>query len=70
VSRRVTLALAAIATALLLVAALAVDRPGSSAWVPAVLLAAAAVAGAVAVIGAWSSPRAQSSADGSVAGPT
>lgn len=69
-SRRVTLALAAIATALLLVAAMASDRPGSSAWVPALLLAAAAGASAWAVVGAWSRPRAQSAADGSVAGPT
>ena len=69
-SRRVTIGLTALATALLLGATAMLDRTSGLPVLPVLAILAALALGTLAVSRAWTRPLPQSSSEGSVAGPT
>ena len=69
-SRRVTIGLTALATVLLISATVLLDRTSGLPLLPAVAILAALALGTLAISRAWTRPLAQSSSEGSVAGPT
>ena len=69
-SRRVTIGLTALATVLLISATFLLDRTSGLPLLPVLAILAALALGTLAISRAWARPLAQSSSEGSVAGPT
>lgn len=69
-SRRLTLALTAASTTLLVLAQLMMERATDLAWLTSMVILGALALGTLAVSRAWARPVVQPSVEGSVAGPT